>query len=62
MQPDGVFGEFKEYISETKMTFTGLRKEIGQTEQLILRAMSEAGRWCHTPLVPALGRQRQVDL
>jgi hypothetical protein len=24
--------------------------------------MSEAGRWCRTPLVPALGRQRQVDL
>jgi hypothetical protein len=20
-----------------------------------------AGRWCHTPLVPAVGRQRQVD-
>jgi hypothetical protein len=20
-----------------------------------------AGQWCHTPLIPALGRQRQAD-
>jgi hypothetical protein len=26
-----------------------------------LRKFLKAGRWCRTPLIPALGRQKQVD-
>jgi hypothetical protein len=27
----------------------------------LIKINIEAGKWCRTPLIPALGRQRQVD-
>lgn len=34
--------------------------KMGRTEYIKLS--SDPGRWEHTPLIPALGGQRQVDL
>jgi hypothetical protein len=38
-------------------------REIPDKEfrRMIINTFKEAEQWWHTPLVPALGRQRQVD-
>jgi hypothetical protein len=35
-------------------------KKIVISKQAVLK--SQIAGWCYTPLIPALGRQRQVDL
>jgi hypothetical protein len=36
-------------------------KKISGTEKKTREMYTSASQWWHTPLIPALGRQRQVD-
>ena len=38
------------------------QKGAGRLISSSCRILLQAGWWWHTPLIPALGRQRQVDL
>jgi hypothetical protein len=38
-----------------------MHKIIKKNALKILKIKGEAERWCHTPLIPAVGKQRQAD-
>ena len=38
-----------------------LAEELGKVESAFIKSVTPAGQWWHTPLIPALGKQRQVD-
>jgi hypothetical protein len=56
-----------ELINRTQWTVTLYLQHFVNLESLsslfftLLRKTWQSRAWCHTPLFPALGRQRQVD-